>query len=255
MRVAIPTHPFYTPLITHADAVARQFGLQLRRGSELECAVWLKNNAVSLALLSPLGYGLGVQRVDYRIIAGPVLELDNCTHTASIYLNPSLRAAAELRFASPAVEDFLIRLGTFMFQEKYDRTTHLFRAEGTIDKLLQQYDGVVAWGFDPAFEPSLDISEEWRDLTNAPLPAAVWVCRPEDMRANVATIVKAMQDASLPEERIIHCQGISRTGSIRYHWGEYTEEALALVLEFLFYYQQLPRIPAVKIWGRDPFEE
>jgi len=220
MRVAIPTHPFYTPLITHADAVARQFGLQLRRGSELECAVWLKNNAVSLALLSPLGYGLGVQRVDYRIIAGPVLELDNCTHTASIYLNPSLRAAAELRFASPAVEDFLIRLGTFMFQEKYDQTTHLFRAEGTIDKLLQQYDGVVA-----------------------------------DMRANVATIVKAMQDASLPEERIIHCQGISRTGSIRYHWGEYTEEALALVLEFLFYYQQLPRIPAVKIWGRDPFEE
>ncbi len=256
MRIAIPHHPFYTPLTRNAAVVCQQNRWQLLEGSELECALWLKNNIASLALLTPFGYGLGVQFVDYRIIQGPIIELDDCTHAATLYLNSRIRHTTELKFASPAVEDFLIRLGTFVFQEKYEKLVHLFRAEHRdIGTLLQQYDGVVDWGYQAAWEPSLDISEEWRDLTGAPLPVAFWVCRPEDMKADIAAVVRAMQDTQLPAEQTVECsRGVHRKGTVRLQWGEYTEEALELTLEFLYYYQQFPRIPAVKIWERDPFE-
>lgn len=254
MRIAIPKNPYYQDLTTHIDHVKQKYKFEVLEGTEQQCADWLKNNIVSLALLTPLGYGIGAQRFDYQIIAGPVLELENCTHFGTLYLNSDIPENVQFRFASPSPDDFLIRIGMYTFQEKYNLECAIEKIEKLdIEHCLKKYNGIIAWGFDASYQPSLDISEEWKDLTDAPLPIAFWVCRPEDVPENIQDIVEEIQAQYPRYEKSLPCAERQENGIVRLRWGKDTEEAIATILEFLYYYQCFPSIPAVKIWLRDSY--
>ena len=81
MTIAIPDNPFYIPLVANIDQIASQYGLKIVRTSESHCAKMLFNNQASVALTTPIGYGLGVVQSDYRIIPTYACVLEGWTNT------------------------------------------------------------------------------------------------------------------------------------------------------------------------------
>lgn len=260
MTIAIPDHPFYTPLLANAESIAQEFQLRLLRSSEDQCTRLLHNNVADLALLSPLGYGKGVVVSDYRILPSTMCILKGWTNTAGVFFRSGLESITTV--ASPSPEDFLMQAGMIVLEEQFDMECNLESASGSVADILQHYDAAIAWrGSEAAYE-GMDVSEEWEMAFDAALPLALWVCRSEsavdaDERGlSLLDITRRMAHAELAAvsecvEEHPHGDTFARMGEIQWQWHDETESILEQNLSMLFYHQLVSEIPAVKIWGRD----
>jgi hypothetical protein len=247
IAVAIPSHPVFAPLVERAKEVCAARGFRLLHGTEQECAAWLARHSAELALVTPLGYGAESFKTDYRIVVGPALALEGLTYTGSMYLAAGAEDLSECASQNP--DDFLILMGAAVLAEKFDIATR-FVATGAGANVRIEY------GFDAAEQVTLDISDEWTDHVQQPLPLAFWVCRPDDVPADVAELVAAMARADLPAEELIVEQAQSgitaeREGRILWHWSNEIERAVQRTIELLYYWQFTTAIAATRVWQRD----
>lgn len=260
MTIAIPIdNPLYEPLIANAQEVCQRRGITLLPcATEREVAELLLNRNAHCALLTPIGYGAGVAKVDYRIVPATALMLQGLTYQASAYINSTAKQLQ--RAVSAHTDDYLMLIGAMVLSEKFDQEITLEHGEGTLMQLLDGHDMVLARGFDQAQPIALDISDEWFDNTEEPLPVAIWVCRPQDVPDDLADILNEMSADNLPShehihEHTLHGTNAEREGMIWWRWTEDMEPALNRVFETLFYMQGVREVPAVKLWGRDPFDK
>lgn len=246
MKIAVPDSPLIAPIVSNIEAVCAHRGWQVVRADLEACGRLLLTHAVDAALVSPLGYGRGVAKVDYRIVQGPLVMLQDYTNVAGIDFRPGATSILTADSATP--DAFLVTMGALIVGEKLDVDLEVHAtadepADCTID-LVQ-----------PGASPMLDVSEEWSDMTDGPLPMAVWTCRIEADVDAIAAAVNEMADTTVdvPVSELVPPDGdhFPREGHILYRWSDETEEALAAVLDMLFYHQLLPEIPAVKLLGRD----
>jgi predicted solute-binding protein len=245
MKIAVPDEAAYAPLIANAEAVCTERGWSLVRAPIEQCGRLLLSYAVDAALVSPLGYGRGVGSVDYRIVPKPFMMLHDFTNVAGITFTAG--ATAIRTVASNTPEDFLVMMGMLILSEKLDAELSLnpsaASSDCTIDRTM------------PGTTSMMDVSEEWADLTDAPLPVALWACRIEADLDAIAAAVAAMADPAqeLPVSEMLPPSGdhFPREGRITYRWNDDAEEALAAVLDLLYFHQVLKEIPAVKLLGRD----
>lgn len=245
MKIAIPDAALYAPLSAHAEAVCAERGWSLVRAPIEQCGRLLLSHAVDAALVSPLGYGRGVGSVDYRIVPGPAIMLHDFTNVAGITF--AAGATAIRSVASQTPEEFLVTMGMLILAEKLD-------AELSMNPSAQNADCTIDLAV-PGVTAMMDVSEEWADLTDAPLPVALWACRIEAdldaMAVAVGAMADAMQERPVSEMLSTSDDHVPREGRITYRWNDDSEEALAAVLDLLFFHQILREIPAVKLLGRD----
>ena len=246
MKIAVMNASVAQPLIEHVDEVCAELGWNVVRASDADCSRMLLNNEVSLALVSPLGYGRGVGRVDYRLVPGPCVVLTDYTETAGVVFSEGVEEITAIAATEP--KSFMAVMGFIILREKFDSTAT------TIDQANAESMCVITDQLTERW--TLDISEEWYDLAETPLPAALWVCRTEAELDKVADAVKRMQAANLVEHDVVehsdHAdETFPRNGRISYEWNDEVQESLDAVLNVLFFHQQLAELPAIKILGRD----
>lgn len=264
IKIAIPDNQFYLPILQNCDSIASQNNFTIIRTSEQQCAELLLTNRVDIALISPLAYGEAVGQVDYRIIPASAVSAEGFTGVASIYFSPFLKTIHTIAVPNP--DDFITLAGRLVLIEKFDIHTTLVPATGTLDELLAKADAAIVWS-NPSLPPSsLDITEEWMDAFENPLPIALWVCRPEELPDNITEIISSFAADNLPATQIIHdhdCDspeshenafGEFREGAMFWKWSDKTEEWLDQTLDALFYHSFIPAIPNVKVFGRDAVE-
>ncbi|MFY8000759.1 MAG: hypothetical protein ACOVSW_19355 [Candidatus Kapaibacteriota bacterium] len=257
--IAVPTHPLFEPLITHAESVCKSIGARLLHGTEQECRAWLGRHIADVALVSPLGYAQVALKTDLRIVPVSTLTLDALTYTGSIYLHQHQADMQLSRCVSPVAEDFLMMMGRAVFAEKFDVELTFTQEQGSVADLLTHYDVVLDYGFDQTQSVVLDISDEWSDYFGEILPIAVWACRPEEVPETLAESLAAFRNTEVPPTIDIAEQehlgaNAHRIGMISTDWNEETEEALAHLMELLYYWQYTPSVAAIKIWMRDVVE-
>jgi predicted solute-binding protein len=258
MKIAIPDNPFYAPLLKNIEAVEQKYGVKFFKVTEQKCGELLLANSIDMALTSPLGYGMAVAQADYRVVPGPVAVLHSYTETASLYFKEN---AGEIeKAASPTPDDFLMQSAMIILAEKYDLHPSLERNNADVQELLKNYDAAIAWSTDDAATVALDISEDWFDTFEMPLPLAFWTYRlddPEHPDENLKEIITELADESLKAEEWIGeklTDGAAfdaRAGKIQWKWNDETEEAIAGALQLLFLHLKIKEVPAVKIFGRD----
>ncbi len=265
ITIAIPDNPFFLPLVQNRALIAQQYNFTIITASEERCAELLLTNRAEIALMSPLGYGAAVAQVDYRIIPATAISSEGFTDIASVYFSPSLQTIDSI--ASPNGGDFIIQAGKIVLAEKFDIHPKFIAARGSIDELLALADSALLWHSPDLPPASLDISEEWLDAFETPMPIAFWVCRPDDLPENITDIIRSFATHDLPDYRLVHdheCESPEshhdefsdyRTGKIHYKWTDETEDWLDHTLDALFYHQLIPALPAVKIFGRDSIHE
>ncbi|MBS1561898.1 MAG: hypothetical protein JSS89_09855 [Bacteroidetes bacterium] len=255
MKLAVPTNPLYTPLVANAQRVCDDRGWTLIRASEDECASLMLRNMVDAALLTPYGYGVAVSKVDYRIVPAPMMMAHDYTNIAGVWFREHCHDVRTI--ASSAPRDFMMMIGSIVLSEKFEIVADLQHTSLPFAEAITSIDALVEWARDTV-APTLDITEEWSDLVETPLPLAFWVTRMdnEDIDA-VQDAFVSMADASASQEReiteVVPTEGdhFPREGRISFRWSDDVEEALFATLQILFFHQHFPELPAVKILGRD----
>jgi hypothetical protein len=245
MTIAVPTTSLAEPLIKHLEMVATTGGHTVIRTTEMECMKMLLANRADLALVTPMGYGMGVGRADYRIVPHGAVMLQDYTNTAAISFSEHGRSLATCTSSAP--EDFLPTIGVVLLAEKFDLALSVRKGDGG-DCHIDYPDEI--------HRSVMDVSEEYNDLLEAPLPVYVWACRSEAEAEDVEAVVRATVEKQLSDIDVVEAvppdgDHFPREGKIVYRWTDESEEALATVMELLFYHQLLPEIPAVKLLGRD----
>lgn len=255
MKLAIPTNQLYDPLVANAQRVCDERGWKLLRATEDECASLMLRNMVDAALLTPYGYGVAVSKVDYRIVPAPMMMAHDYTNVAGVWFREHCHDVRTI--ASNTPRDYMMMIGSIVLSEKFEIVADLQHTSLPLAEAITSIDAMVAWtqGTVPA---TLDISEEWSDLVETPLPLAFWVTRMdnEDLDAVQEAFV-SMADASASQERIVteevptEGDQFPREGRISFRWTDELEEALFATLQILFFHQHFAELPAVKILGRD----
>jgi hypothetical protein len=244
MKIAIPRLELAQPLLTHATDVAARHGFTLVEASLEECGTMLLNNHVDVALMSPHGYGLGVGRVDYRLIPGPCLALEDYTHAYGLWFPESGSALETFHASQP--DAYLSVISRLVMAEKFDvhleYTASSERADVTIGSTSEN----------PT--PAMDLGEEWYDIVESPLPLAVWVHRVDSEYIEHVAIVREFADENLLHREVseivpITADHMPREGKILYRWNDDVQEGMEAALHMLFYHQLLSEIPAIKLFG------
>jgi hypothetical protein len=244
MKIAIPRLELAQPLLTHAADVAARHGFTLVEASLEECGTMLLNNHVDVALMSPHGYGLGVGRVDYRLIPGPCLALEDYTHAYGLWFPESGSALETFHASQP--DAYLSVISRLVMAEKFDvhleYTASSERADVTIGSTSEN----------PT--PAMDLGEEWFDIVESPLPLAVWVHRVDSEYIEHVAIVREFADENLLHREVseivpITADHMPREGKILYRWNDDVQEGMEAALHMLFYHQLLSEIPAIKLFG------
>ncbi len=256
--IAIPTHSLFAPLFANAERVCAERGIRLLRGTERDCAEHLARHTVEAAFISPMSYALIGLKTDLRILNAPTLVLEGLTYSASVYLKPN---AEEIRTCvSSTASDFMMQMGVIMLSEKFDLPLTLKQSTTSdIAEALQTADAVIEYGYDAAQAVVLDVSDEWTDFVEVPMPLGVWVCRPEEVPDDLLEIIHAFRDETFPDVQEIteqeqHGTTAGRTGTISLAWNPAVEEAIEGTMELLYYTQHVSGVAAVKIWQRDVVE-
>lgn len=252
MKIAIPDSPLVDPLIANAEGVCKRLGWTIVRATDDTCASLLLSNEVSLALLSPLGYGQGVGKVDYRIVTGPAITLHDYTDVGGIRFAPDVEEIASVGSHRP--KSFLPVIGNILMREKFEiPVVDLKPVSTVVDTDCVIDENAFAEASSPA---ALDISEEWHDLSEGPLPVALWVCRNDADIDQIPSAISQMADPSVTEQFVNEppsptSDHTPREGRISYRWNDDVEDAVDAVLHVLFFHQLVPELPAVKILGRE----
>lgn len=246
MTIAIATHDLIRPLTLNLESVCQEQGITIRHATLEGCAELLLANMVDAALVSPLGYGMGVGRVDYRIAAGPCLALQDYTN---VYGATFSEGSSELStFSSDEPDSYMALMMRLAMSEKFDVELRPVAAGSLADCVM---------GPAQAGQPqALDLGEEWFDMAEAPLPLALWVVRVDSEIVNFDDLVGRACQPGLTERPVsevtpLHSDHAPREGAILYRWSENVEEGLLAALNTLYFHQHLTEIPAIKIYGRD----
>jgi hypothetical protein len=145
-------------------------------------------------------------------------------------------------------------MGSLILREKYG--AHSTPVVGTNEAGIP--DAVVESRDDTQTLPTLDLSEEWGDIAEAPLPMALWACRSEAATEieNLDEIIASIADAAIAEEQVLEAESdetdaFPREGKMMYRWSDEIETGLIAAMNLLYFHQMIPEIPEVKILGRD----
>ena len=208
-----------------------------------------------MALVSPLGYGIGVTKADYRIIPEKCLALLGYTSSASLYFRQGLKRIESCFCPEP--NDFIFIIGKLLFEELYGWDFNIEKMVGDSKELIIAADSAMVWENSDRNSSALDISEEWNLSYQVSLPIALWVCRAETEIENVNDLVTFLAEQNLPDSIEIIDKASAdhdfqpRNGSIIYKFSEKIELALEETLKLLYYHTLIPEIPSVKLYGRE----
>ncbi len=255
MKLAVPNIIAYEKLFNNSDFIDNVKDLQIFKVNEEDTYKLLLAKKVDAALLSPLGYGLGVDKADFRIIPETALSTVDYTGLASIFFRQGLQEISKV--ASNRPNDYLIKIGGILLAEKYGFDVELFEADGGKNDILKKFDAAIIREQSHAADNALDVSDEWFDMYEMPLPLLAWVtwqdATPEKLIQyirNIATIGEGK------EENIIETSSAKtdynlREGQLFWSWTEEVEKAFEQMLQFLYFHQFFSHIPAIKVFGRD----
>lgn len=242
-KIAIPTTPTLFPLISKVVSLLESNGFTIVYGTESEVEDLLHRNYVDLAFTTPVGYGKGVTKVDYRIIPTFAVSLHGFTNLAGITFSSSATKLTTISSKTP--KDFIVAIGKHLVEERYDCSLEIVANNDA--------DVQVNWVEESSPLPTLDIGEEWEEMYSSQLPLGFWVCRPDKMPEHLAEILHSVfteeeMSIEVVEELADTAEHFSRFGAIIRSVDEKFIEGLEKVLVMLYYAQLVPEIPAVKFY-------
>jgi predicted solute-binding protein len=217
------------------------------------------------AFLSPIDFAR--HGGDYRIVPGICASSATSTRTVHLLVRQEVQAitrvAVDLRVTSEIVLLKILLLEKFPELSEPGKTLEFVAISGSLEEQVRKADAVLAVNLREALPErpsvfSLDLVEEWLDLTELPYVHGFWVAHEDvadeslitslaEARSNgcknlarIAGEVAAGASASSEEEILAYLSAFA------YEFGEDKQDAVSEFFRYAFYHGILGDIPELK---------
>jgi hypothetical protein len=255
IKIGVPNLEIYNSLISEQNSVSQKYGVQIFRDQESRLLDLFLQNRLDAILASPLSYGKGVGVSDFRIIPTRCIALENYTGAASLFFNSNAKTLSKL--AVNDENDFLTIASRIILAERYDSFPEIIKAKGDINEMLANADLAALWTRNSGLDSALDLSEQWFDTYEFPLPVGIWICKAEEYPEAIEKITEELAGEDLPNELPvqdhIHLaeETCDREGNVHFRWTDDIENSFAETLQLLYVLQLFSEMPAVKVLGKE----
>lgn len=259
--VGVPEASYLKPLIYGLGGSSGGLQLHVDVPAQLALTLQRRTEPLRCAFLSPIDYAR--HGGDYLIVPGVCVASSGQTNTIKLYINPSVRRidriAVDVRVTSEII------LAKILLAEKFPNLTPDARKLQFVpmtanrDEMLRKADAALVVNFHPvppeAGEPfSLDLADEWSDLTGFPYVHGFWVGHDEPEANLAAELLVGAKDLGMTRLEQIS-QSVSRErrlglneckqylAGFRYEFGEDEQQGLSEYIQFAYFHGVLPDVP------------
>ncbi|MCX6120612.1 MAG: hypothetical protein NTX44_03205 [Ignavibacteriales bacterium] len=261
-RLAVSDALYLKPLVFGLDRTDSPFEVVTDIPANNAVKLSERSGGIRNAFLSPIDYAR--HGGEYRIMPNICIASSNQTNTIQLVLKSNLhnieRVAIDVRFTSEII------LAKIILSEKYrNQPSHaklqFIPMMPDIDAMLAKADAALIVQDKPQMIGrtgtfTLDLVEEWNDLTGLPYIHGFWVGREEELsKTEAQALLAAKNNGILLKSQIAQSvaqqQNLSvheLTGyisSFSYDFGEQEEESLAEFIHYAYFHGVIGDVPEI----------
>ena len=262
-RLAVSDALYLKPLLFGLDRTESPFDPVIDIPAQNALKFSQRSEGIRSAFLSPIDYAR--HGAEYCIIPGICVASSQSTNTIQLVLKSELHTinsvAIDVRFTSEII------LAKIILEEKYRtdpsrKNLQLIPMMPDIDIMLAKADAALLVNENPVIHNTssaftLDLVEEWNDLTDLPYVHGFWVGREEEMSAPEANaLITAKKKGILQQKQIIQQAAAQQNSSVEdiktylsafsYDLGEREEESLVEFIHYAYYHTVLGDVPEIR---------
>ena len=261
-RLAASDALYLKPLLFGLDRIESPFDLVTDVPAKNAIKLSERSDGIRNAFLSPIDYarhgGL------YRIVPNICVASSIQTNTIQLILKSNLhnveRVAIDVRFTSEIILAKIILSEKYRNQPMYSKLQFIPMLPD-IDAMLAKADAALIVQDHPqmigrAGTFSLDLVEEWNDLTGLPYIHGFWVGREEELskteaqalltaKNNGVLLKSQIAQSAAQQQNLSLSELISYLSSFSYDFSEKEEESLAEFIHYAYFHGVIGDVPEI----------
>jgi chorismate dehydratase len=255
-RYGIPRYVYTKPLTYGLEHAVQEVNLLTDLSSQN--ALRLKSRELDVALLSPIDYARNSN--DYLIVPN-ICVSSTASRTVLLHLREGLRRintiAVDIGLTSELV------LAKIVLSERYDSGPQFIPMTPDINTMLTKADAALLVGGPALFSSldtarTIDLVEEWNDLTDLPYVHALWLSRRDSLTLGAVHSLKQSREEGLhhlkdialaasENEHITREECESYLSSFSFDLDDEAIESISEFYRYAFYYGVLSEVPEIKL--------
>jgi predicted solute-binding protein len=271
-RLAVSDALYLKPLLFGLDRAESPFELVVDIPANNSLKLSKRSDGIRNAFLSPIDYAR--YGAEYCIVPNICVASSRRTDTIQLVVKSEIknieRIAVDIRFTSEVV------LANIILKEKYrNESVHqnlkFIPMMPDIGAMLEKADAALAVSDKPVIQKAagmftLDLVEEWNDMTELPYVHGFWVGREEETSEEEANALLAAKKNGIFLRSQI-AQGVAQqqnlplnevtqyVSSFSYDLGEHEEESLAEFMHYAYYHGVIGDVPEIRFFDIEPEKE
>jgi predicted solute-binding protein len=221
----------------------------------------LIDGSADVVLTPALDYARSVGVVDYALVPDVAIVTSGFAGLLKLIFKPGLGGFDSIAARDVDSPDAMV--ARLILSEKHDIEPRMIAVrDRALDDMLELADAAFLAGDDAVFDRSgsrtlLDLSDEWEDMTEAPLPYMLAWGRVGDVSEEMLHDISAARDTAVlmladlaathrhaPEANAFYQEYLK--GSIRYALDERDLVGLDALFRYAFYYGLITDVPSIK---------
>ena len=267
-RLAASDALYLKPLLFGLDRMESPFDLVADIPANNAIKLSKRSGGIRNAFLSPIDYAR--HGGEYRIVPNICVASSNQTNTIQLILKSNLRnierIAIDVRFTSEIILANIILLEKYRNESAHSKLQFIPMMPD-VNAMLAKADAALIIQDTPqmincAGTFTLDLVEEWNDLTGLPYVHGFWVGREEELsKIEAQALLTAKDNGILLKSQIAqsaaHQQNLSLNeltnyiSSFSYDFGEKEEESLAEFIQYAYFHGVIGDVPDILFFDVD----
>lgn len=245
IKIYFPSNEYLENLTTNFDKVQKKYEI-IKIDEKVNLKEALNQNEIDLALVDPITYANISSEIEYSIVPTKCLMAAGYTGIGSIYFAKYLREISSIAYCPN--NKYLALLSKIVLKEKYS-----FEIEATeLEKVslgdLKNYDAILCTEKFDESPNSLDLTEEWFDTFEYPLPIAFWIALENFDYEGISKITELLYN---PQEKDNQVLDKHKTPTSQYERSgliinDFSDEAIKSFEEIIQLFYQLGYIEDMK---------
>ena len=220
----------------------------------------LLNDECDAALIGPIEYARNSS--DFSLYPSIGVSSRGESRTSVLCVNRNIRSIASVAVGAVSSSDIV--LAKIILSEKFEQDIVIVPVIGSVQQMLLKADAALLTGnalLTSQWEgPTLDLVDEWSDMTGMPFVHLLCAARKEKYKKEIGSLLLSSQEsgaASLPviaaqqsKELPYPVEAMERQleGYV-YGFDDEAREALGEFFRYAFYLGILPDVPEIEVFG------
>lgn len=220
------------------------------------------NGECDAAMIGPVEYARNSS--DFSLYPSIGVSSRGESRTSVLCINQNIRSISSVAVGGVSSSDII--LAKIILSEKFEQETVIVPVIGSVHQMLSKADAALVTGnglFTSQWKgPTLDLVDEWSDMTDLPFVHLLCAARKENYRKEIGPTLVSSQEAGVESFPVIAAQLADelstsageledRFGCYSYGFGDEAREALGEFFRYAFYLGIFPDVPEIEVFGEE----